>query len=141
MALLRERESTEVVVDGGGPRRAQPPGPPEAVERLGVRGPGFLQAAAEPQRDSGLVLERRDQQPASTSAAVGAQEIQAVLRMPGPLVVAPREGGATRQARADAGREAVVTGLVDQPRRTPPQAFRSESVSADRRDRGGDVQA
>ena len=47
MALLCERETTEVVVNGGGPRRAQPPGPPEAMERVVVRGRGRLEVAVQ----------------------------------------------------------------------------------------------
>ena len=48
IALLRERETAEVVVNGGSPRRAKPPGPPEAMERLVVRGRGRLEIAVQP---------------------------------------------------------------------------------------------
>jgi len=140
MALLREGETAEVVVDGGGPRRAQPAGPPEAVERVVVRSPGLVQVAAQPQRDSGLVVQRAHQQPATASARLGVDAIEALPGTRCRLVVAPGERGAARLSRVAIGRQAAVAGLVDQLQRTAPQPFGSAPVPTDQRNRGGHVQ-
>ena len=145
VAFLREGEAAEVVVQGGRPRRAQPPGPPQAVERLLVGDRRLLQVTAQPQRHPGLVVQRGDEELSPATTRAPTEEDQAATRERCRLVVAPGERGSPRQPGEAVGRQAGVarasSRLVHEPQRSAPQAFGGSAVPTSQRDGGAKVQA
>ena len=145
MAFLREGQAAEVVVHGGRPRRAQAPGPPQALERLLIGGRRLLQTTAQPQRHPGLLCSAPIRSCRPRPPAVPAEEVQAATRERRRLVVAPGERGRPRQSGEAVGRQAgaarASSRLVSQPQRTAPQPFGGSPMPTSQRDGSTKMQA